>query len=294
MKKSRKNIFKRICCILIPALLLTSLFSCKSNTDTDSTQQSTINTSASDTSDTTTSVLNSTSDDANPTAAGLYDYTAPFADAAPVIDGKGDDAAWEKAEWKPIDQLWLGDKLPDPSVYSGRYKIVWTEDRLYYLVEIVDNYISTTRKDTPLVEPYNDDCLELFIDEDGTSGDYLNTYNAFAYHMSFGGTNVAALNSQGQVQLYNDHLHYVVGKDGDTYMWEVEMKVFDKTYDENSTNNVPVKLYDGKKMGFAVAYCDANETNSREYFIGSVFIPGDDKNVAYKDASVFAKLTLVK
>ncbi len=36
------------------------------------------------------------------------DYYAINADTAPVIDGRAHDAAWEKAEWKPIDQLWLG------------------------------------------------------------------------------------------------------------------------------------------------------------------------------------------
>jgi hypothetical protein len=227
---------------------------------------------------------------------GLYDYAAPFAEVAPVIDGKGDDAVWAKAEWKPIDQEWIG-TIPNPDVFSGRYKIVWTEDRLYYLVEIVDNFISTTRKNTPLVEAYNDDCLELFIDENASGGDHEKNYNAFAYHMSFGGENVVDLNTKGQSQLYNDHLNYVIGHEEgtDLYTWEVEMKIFDDTYDEkNPDKNVPVKLYEGKKMGFAVAYCDADKKNTRERFIGNVYIEGSNKNVAWQNASVFAKLYLVK
>ena len=221
---------------------------------------------------------------------GLYDYTVPFAETTPVIP------AYEKAEWKPIDQVWIG-SIPSPDVFSGRYKIVWTEDRLYFLVEITDNYISTTRQNTPLVEAYNDDCLELFIDEDASGGDHERNYNAFAYHMSFGGENVVDLNTKGESQLYNDHLNYTVTRiEGtDTYVWQVEMKIFDDKYDEkNPEANIPVKLHDGKVMGFAVAYCDADEKNTRERFVGSVYIDGDDKNVAWQNAGVFAKLYLVK
>jgi len=227
---------------------------------------------------------------------GQYDYAAPSAAAAPVIDGAGDDAAWAAAEWRPIDQEWLG-TIPSPSVFSGRYKIVWTEDRLYYLVEIVDNYISTTRADNPLYEVYNDDCLELFINEDGLGGSHERSHNAFAYHMSFGGEHVVDLNTKGEPFFVSEHMNYAVKRTPgtDLYTWEVEMKIYDKTYDENNRDaNTPVKLHDGKVMGFAVAYCDADETNSRERFIGSVYIPGDNKNVAWQNADVFAKLYLVK
>ncbi|MCL2097066.1 MAG: DUF362 domain-containing protein [Oscillospiraceae bacterium] len=227
---------------------------------------------------------------------GLYDYAAPFAETAPVTDGSGADSAWAKAEWRPIDQEWLGN-IPSPDVFSGRYKIVWTEDRLYYLVEITDNYISTTRADRPLFEVYNDDCLELFINEDNLGGDHERSHNAFAYHLSFGGENVVDLNTKGEAALFNDHINYIVKRteNTDLYTWEVEMKIFDKTFDEdNPGNNTPVKLSEGKVMGFAAAYCDADETNSRERFIGSVDIPGENKNVAWQNADVFAKLYLVK
>ena len=71
-----------------------------------------------------------------------YDYAARFAETAPVIDGIGSDSAWDNADWKPIDQVWLGGgnasksnlNPPPEGTYSGRFKIVWTEDRLCYLV----------------------------------------------------------------------------------------------------------------------------------------------------------------
>jgi hypothetical protein len=242
------------------------------------------------------------------------DYTAHFAETAPVIDGSGGDPVWEKAPWKPIDQLWLsyrsGAPYPSPEDFTGRYKILWTAERLYFLVEITDDVLSTTRAATPYISPENDDCLEIFISENAYTGSHLGNHNAFAYHISYGGANVADYVGNGYnggispVQngflLRNDHLHYVVGHEPGTslYTWEVEMKVFAHTYDENSAGNIPVTLRDGKKMRFAAAFNDADATNSRESFMGSVYIAGNNftgsKNLAYQTASVFANLYLVK
>ncbi|MCL2444472.1 MAG: CBM9 family sugar-binding protein [Treponema sp.] len=252
---------------------------------------------------------------------GPYDYAAPYAETTPIMNGKGDDPVWEKAIWRPIDQLWLGggnastsNLTPPPAgTFSGRYKIVWTEDRLYYLVEILDTYLSLTRIANPYNEIYRDDCLELFINEDALGGNHEANNNAFAYHMSYDGENVMDYVSgqsgnpnftNGYIKR-NHHINYVIGNldlpnrkslDGtNLYTWEVEMKVFDKNYPINGDPNyTPVVLSEGKKIGFAVAYCNAGPSNSREYFMGNMFIPGANKNVAYQNASVFAKLYLVK
>jgi len=252
---------------------------------------------------------------------GPDDYEAHFAETVPVIDGKGDDPAWEKADWKSIEQVWLGggnasqsNLTPPPAgTYSGRFKIVWTEDSLYYLVEIMDTYLSLTRIADPYNEIYKDDCLELFINEDGKGGMHENNNNAFAYHLSYDGVNamdyVAGQNNNSPFKnsyiARNHHIKYKIGNldlsnresiDGSNiYTWEIEMKVFDKKYPiSGSPNYSSVKLTEGKIMGFAAAYCNAGASNNREYFIGSMFIPGANKNVAYLNADVFAKLVLAK
>jgi len=247
---------------------------------------------------------------------GQDDYTAYFAETAPVIDGKGNDPAWGKARWKPIDYVWLGggnasqsNLTPPPAgTYSGRFKIVWTEDRLYYLVEIKDTNLSLTRIADPYNEIYNDDCLELFINEDGKGGMHENNNNAFAYHLSYDGVNVmdyvAGQNNNTPFKnsyiARNHHINYKIGNrdnadKSDIYTWEIEMKVFDKNYPIGGSQNYPpVKLKENKVMGFAVAYCNAGTSNRREYFMGSMFIEGDNKNVAYQNAGVFAKLILAK
>jgi hypothetical protein len=74
------------------------------------------------------------------------DYAAPKAVGAMVMNGKGDEASWTKVPWAPIDQLWLGEPVT-PQDFSGRYKIVWNEDRLYYLIEITDDVYQDTHSD---------------------------------------------------------------------------------------------------------------------------------------------------
>jgi hypothetical protein len=249
---------------------------------------------------------------------GPDDYAAYFVENPPVIDGTGDDPVWAKAKWKPISYQWLLDPpysaSSGPEDFSGRYKVVWTADRLYILVEIIDDKISTTRADNPYDHPENDDCLELFINENGQGGARSGTASFFAYHMSFGGVNVAdyvgspdnltsdiTTRIQNGFILRNSHLNYVVGKPGNnTYIWEIEMKVYNDTYPLRSNPDDPSKLVtltEGKIMGFAIAYNDADNKNTREHFYGSMAVTGntdDERNKAYRDSSGYAKLHLVK
>jgi hypothetical protein len=93
--------------------------------------------------------------------------------------------------------------------------------------------------------------------------------------------------------LYNDDVKAKRTKKGNLYTWEVAMKVFPDFYKDNTLNN-PVKLDEGKIMGFAVSYNDNDSTGVRENFIGSIEIPGEDKNRGWIDAGVFGTLELIK
>ena len=55
-----------------------------------------------------------------------------------IINGIADDASWQLAKWKPINNLILG---IEPSVddFSGQFKIMWDEEQLNLLVEITDD-----------------------------------------------------------------------------------------------------------------------------------------------------------
>jgi uncharacterized repeat protein (TIGR02543 family) len=250
---------------------------------------------------------------------GQDDFVAYFVETPPVIDGTGNDPAWEKAKWQPINYEWMYNSpyshVSSPEDFTGRFKIVWTAERLYILAEITDDIISVTRLSTPYSSPEKDDCLELFIDENASGGTRSSDggNNFFTYHMSFGGVNVAdyigganntstqdiTLRIEGGNILRNSHLNYVIGKNdaAHIYLWETEMKVYNNTYPLRSTpDNTPVTLTDGKKMGFVAAYCDSDGGN-RDHFIGSMFVTGstdDQRNVAYQNSTQYAKLYLVK
>lgn len=257
------------------------------------------------------------------------DFNAYFTDTPPVIDGVGDDPAWEKAEWQDINYAWMyqspmsptGTINPDGTVektddFSGRFKVVWTEDRLYILAEIIDDVIKRANDGSSGAE--QNDCLELFIDENASGGARDGTNNFFAYHINFYNApgyaetpkNVFDYVDGGNVsnrnQLRNHHLNYVIGLDTDNnkYTWEIEMKVYDDTYPVTSNPETdPVTLTDGKKIGFAVAYCDSDGhatlggKTTRDHFIGSHYVTGKtdgERNVGYLDSTQYAHMYLVK
>ena len=251
---------------------------------------------------------------------GQDDFIAHFADTPPVIDGNGSDAAWEKAEWRDIKYAWMYQSpkslptgaavasdgtIPKTADFSGRFKVVWTADRLYILAEIIDDikYCPITDKKQ---SPEKNDCLELFIDENASGGTRTSDggNNFFTYHMNFDGINV--VDYTGQNVLRNSHLNYKINENAaPLYIWEIEMKVYNSSYPlNNSPDTAPVKLTEGKKMGFAVAYCDndkdahnSGNTGDRDHFIGSMFVKGgtdNERNVAYQNSDQYAKLYLKK
>lgn len=211
-------------------------------------------------------------------------------DHAPKIDGFGNDNCWKKIDWLPIDQKWIG-KDYTPEDFSGKYKLRWTTDFIYILAEIRDDKLIDIHKDG-LHKYWDDDCVEIFIDEDRSKGPHLKSYNAFAYHIALD-YKVADYGIDEKPHYYNDHVESKRTQKGDVYTWEMKMKVFDDTY-VYEKQNTSVKLNAGKEIGFAIAYCDNDNSKERENFIGSIFVPGEDKNQGYKDAGVFGSFTLVK
>jgi uncharacterized protein (DUF362 family) len=234
-------------------------------------------------------VLNSYSTTIDASTGKKGDYTAREATIAPLIDGNGDDACWQNTSWHPIDELWLGTK-PSKEDFSGRYKITWTHDRLYVLAEITDDVLQDTHPN-PLDQYYNDDCIEVFLDEDASGGNHKTNYNAFAYHISLSG-DVVDIDTDGTPKLYNDNVTMKMTRVGTLCTWELGIDVYSDRYVYGAKNE-KVRLFSGKKMGYAIAYCDSDKGNVRDHFIGSVPISGQDKNIAWIDASVFGSLMLV-
>jgi hypothetical protein len=214
-------------------------------------------------------------------------FTANY--GTPLINGIGDDPAWQTTQWLPLDQVWLG-QPPSAEDFSGRYKILWDENNLYVLAEITDDTLVDIHSDG-LYRYWDDDCLEIFVDEDASGGDHQYNYNAFAYHIALDGK-VVDIAPDKKPRYYNDHCTTRRVTVGNVSTWEVAIKIFDGNRYTDNGDNIPKTLKAGKKMGFALAYCDNDHSPERENFIGSAKVEGEDKNRGWIDAGIFGLLEL--
>lgn len=261
-------------------------------------------------------------------------YEAPKVMLPPKIDGIADEALWNRADWRDIGYTIIdtaGAGAPAAEDISGRYKVVWTNAALYLLAEITDDRLIDDYPN-PFDNWWNEDTLEIFIDEDNSGGYHgwepvagnpMAEHNAYAYHI---GLDNQALdigpNADLEVgpQLYPEHVTASWKRDPLTHkvIWEVKLKVFDDTYLPGMSPDELAQsrqwLHAGKSIGFMVSLIDADGTDldgnggqDREYFMGDVDVPvwqevdggypmpsWMGKNRGWVDASVFGNLKLVK
>ncbi len=207
-----------------------------------------------------------------------------------IIDGIANESTWENSSWIPMDQVWLGDPVSSED-FSGKYKLSWSEDALYVLVEVTDDVL-LDRFENPLERWWDEDCVEIFIDENNSGGDHQFNHNAFAYHIDLQG-NVVDIIAKDTPKLFNDHMESKRVTSGNTSVWEFKIFLFPDTFVYGKPME-KVSLYHGKKIGFAIAYCDNDTSEHRENFIGSVIVEGDDKDRGWKDAGIFETIELKK
>ncbi len=228
-------------------------------------------------------------DSAETTKTETPELYAAQAMVPPVIDGIPGDSCWRNLPWYPLDQIWLGDSI-DPQDFSGKYKLTWSEDYLYILAEITDDTLIDIHPDG-LVKYWDDDCLEIFVDEDASGGNHQYSYNAFAYHIALDGK-VVDIRPDSSFAYFNEHCTTRRVSKGNVSTWEVAVNIYGGKKYSGTGENIPKSLKAGKKMGFALAYCDNDHSAERENFIGSVRVEGTDKNRGWIDAGIFGLLTL--
>ncbi|MEM1322307.1 MAG: sugar-binding protein [Bacteroidota bacterium] len=209
----------------------------------------------------------------------------------PKIDGEAYDKCWKQTEWLPLEQRWLGEPWTEED-FKGDYKVCWGEDFIYVLTRITDDVFMDKEPDG-LKTYWDDDCLEIFIDEDHSGGNHQYSHNAFAYHIAKD-YRVADIGPDSLPHYYNDHIITIRRRRSNTYTWESAIAIYKDDYKEGSSDNSPIKLSAGKKLGFALAYCDNDYSEQRENFIGSVVVEGENKNRGWIDANIFGTLELVE
>ena len=96
-------------------------------------------------------------------------YTAQRISTPPVIDGKLDDAIWQKVPWTPAFSRSNG---PQPGTQKTRAKLAWDDQNLYAAFEVEDDDIVTRDPKDNHVYTEDDDTLymsevvEIFLDAD--------------------------------------------------------------------------------------------------------------------------------
>jgi len=220
-------------------------------------------------------------------------YESHKVSVAPVIDGIANEDDWDKGSWRAIDQVLIGKDL-QPEDFSGRMKVLWGEERLYLLAEIVDDVMSDVYAD-PLSHYWDDECLEIFVDEDASGGNHQFTHNAFAYHVGLD-NQVVDVGPAKTPLLYNHHVTSRWTRQQGKTVWEASIAVYSDNYVDGDATQQPVKLQEGKALGFMLAYCDNDGGKHREHFIGTEnIVPvNGDRNLGWIDASVFGLLNLVR
>jgi len=223
--------------------------------------------------------------------ADRTEYRAPRAAMAPAVDGVGDEAIWDRAQWQELKYRWLGDEYT-PEDFRGRYKVVWTAERLYILAEITDDVLFDAHRD-PLEQYWDDDCLEIFIDEDFSGGEHQYNHNAFAYHLSLDNRAID-IGTDRKPRDYSRHVESRWRQTADDIVWEVAIRIYGDDYADGADENRAVELEAGKQMGLMLAYCDNDGSELRENFIGSESVPTGPKDRGWIDAGLFGSLLLVE
>ena len=220
---------------------------------------------------------------------GRSEYHAPKATGKLTIDGMAGEADWSQAEWRTLDHRWLGPEY-SAADFQGRYKVIWNDEKIYLLAEITDDILYDSHRN-PLERYWDDDCLEIFIDEDFSGGDHQFNHNAFAYHLSLDNQAID-IGTDELPRSYTHHVESQWRQDGDLIVWEVALDVYGADYVDDSDNNAPVMLTAGKVIGMMVAYCDNDGSEIRENFVGSESVPYGPKDRGWIDAGIFGALIL--
>ena len=142
----------------------------------------------------------------------------------------------------------------------------------------IDELISSTLKATPHVTlvPFDGSPMEF---DEGQQG-------AIAFREDVKAVS-PFLNTQGLISRRANANLGISGRQGFVQLTGIDPDIATDIYSLDT-------LEEQKEIGFAIAYCDNDQSEERENFIGSVPIKGKNKNRGWIDAGVFEKFILLK
>lgn len=104
-------------------------------------------------------------DPATRPAADVPTYLCRRATTPITLDGRGDDPAWQRAEWTSDFVDIEGDPKPRPR-HRTRARMLWDDRHLYVHAELLEPHVWGTLTDRNAII-YHDNDFEVFIDPDG-------------------------------------------------------------------------------------------------------------------------------
>jgi len=206
------------------------------------------------------------------------------------IDGCNKDSIWSSIDWYDMNYLWMGNKA-DSTDYHGRFKLAWDSQYVYILVEVIDEKLNPTLGNG-LENYWKGDYVEVFIDEDKSGGNHQFNHQAYAYHVSTEGHSIDK-NTLEETVYFDDHVEVQRSQEGNKHLWEMAIKLYDNQFDENTSNNIPVKIFAQKSIGFSIAYGDNDGNNNRENFMGSKKTHGKNNDEGYINSDVFGSILFI-
>jgi len=167
--------------------------------------------------------------------SGQRHYVCYFATHPPVIDGVGEEAAWQAAPWTADFGDIEGEIRPRPE-FRTRTKMLWDKDYLYIYAELEEPDLwGTLRQHDTIV--YLDNDFEVFIDPDNDTHNYFELeFNALNTEMDLflakpyrnGGRALMSWDAQGLRSAV--HTRGTLNHPGDKDAgWSVEMAIPLKT-----------------------------------------------------------------
>lgn len=201
------------------------------------------------------------------------------------------DAVWNDAQWMEMTVAWTGfENLKRPSSaadFSGKYKAMWTPEHLYLLFDITDDVINTSG------QYWQQDTVEIFLDEDQSGGDHNESHNAFAYHINH---KLEVVDNGGDPAMIASHINAKINTQGTRHIWEIQIEIYGphNGYVLSEQEAARVTLEAGKIMGFTPSYIDNDGSGTREHFMSSVDTPGHQQNRGYLNADSFGSLELIE
>jgi hypothetical protein len=73
------------------------------------------------------------------------------------VTGKGDNAAWQKADWTPLAR-----RQADGHPYDARFKMLYSDTGLYFLMDGTDKTLTATMTED-FMDLWNEDVFEVFL-----------------------------------------------------------------------------------------------------------------------------------